>query len=99
MAIKLSANENIFVQSLQNELHDFLQQRNWLIHKAMFESKDDLLVESAKIKLFQRIKSISNTAQVLQHEIELEMLDFCKSKGQDMPKIRALINERYRKGE
>jgi hypothetical protein len=98
-AIKISAGENIFVESLQNELNDFLQERNWLIHHAMFESKDDLHIESAMIKLFQRIKSIANKAQTLQHEIELDMLDFCKSKGRDMPDIRAKVNEQYKKAE
>jgi len=98
-AIKMSASEKIFVESLQNGLIDFLQERNWLVHKAMFESKDDLHVESAKIKLFQRIKSISNTAQVLQHEIELDMVIFCTSKGRDMSKILAVINEQYNESE
>ena len=95
--IKISADEKIFVESLQNELNDFLQERNWLFHNAIFENKEDLRVESLMIKLFQRIKSISNKAQALQHEIELDMLDFCKSKGRDMPNIRALVDEQYKK--
>jgi hypothetical protein len=99
MAIKKSAGEKIFVESLQHELNDFLQERNWLIHNSIFENKEDLHVESVIIKMFQRIKSISNKAQVLQHEIELDMLDFCKSKGRDMPNIRALVNEQYKKTE
>ena len=98
-AIKKSADEKIFVESLQNELNDFLQERNWLVHNAIFENKEYLHVETVIIKLFQRIKSISNKAQVLQHEIELEMLDFCKSKSRDMPNIRALVNEQYKKTE
>ena len=94
-AIRLAQKENLYPPSLQNDLNDFLQQRNWLVHNAMFEHRNDLYAESSKAKLFQRIKSISNDARTMQHEIEMDMVNFCTSKGRDMSKILALINGRY----
>ena len=96
-AIKLSDKVNLYPSELQSKLNDFLQQRNWLAHNTMSEDWQGLLTEVAKNKLFQRIKSISNKAQLLQHEIELDMVAFCESKGRDMSKVLALMNKRYAK--
>ena len=40
-AIKLAGKEKLYLLPLQNDLEDFNQKRNWLVHKAMFESRDD----------------------------------------------------------
>jgi hypothetical protein len=94
-AIQISARENIFPRALKAQLTDFLPHRNWLVHNVMFESKDDPSIQSIKGKFFDRIKEISETARTLQHEIELDMVEFCESKGQNMSKIRATINAQY----
>ena len=98
-AIKISAKENIFPPALKAQMTDFLPLRNWLVHNVMFESKDDPSIESIKNKFFDRIKAISDTAQSLQHEIELDMVEFCELKGKDMFKIRATINAQYHESE
>ena len=98
-AIQLSAKDNIFVPPLKDELNDFLQHRNWLVHNAMFDCMNEPGNESTKQKLFDRIENISNTARTLQHEIELDLVKFCESKGRDMSKARAVINAQYSEGE
>ncbi len=90
-AIKIALKEKLYNSSLQDELNAFLGQRNWLIHKAMAESQHGLNWENKKEELFHKIKSVSNKADSIHREIEYDMLDFCSSKGKDMPKLRALL--------
>ena len=90
-AIKVTIKEKLYDLSLQDELKAFLDQRNWLVHKAMPESQHGLNWEDKKEELFQKIKSISDTAERIQREIEYDMINFCSSMGKDMSKILALL--------
>ena len=90
-AIKLAIKKNLYSLSLQDELNAFLKQRNWLVHKAMLESQNDLNTENMKEELFNKIKSISDKAESIQSEIEYDLIDFCSSKGMDMSRILALL--------
>lgn len=90
-AIKVAIKENLYGLSLQDALNAFLEQRNWLVHKAMLESLNDLKSENKKEELFHKIKSISDKAESIQREIEYDMINFCSSTGKDMSKILALL--------
>lgn len=90
-AIKVAIKEKLYDSSLQDELNTFLDQRNWLVHKAMAESRHGLNWENKKEELFQKIKSISDRAESIRREIEYDMINFCSSKGKDMSKILALL--------
>ena len=90
-AIKIANKEKLYNSSLQNELNTFLDQRNWLVHKAMAENCHDKNWENEKEKLFRKIKSISDKAESIQREIEYDMINFCTSKGKDMSKILTLL--------
>jgi hypothetical protein len=90
-AIKLAIKENLYCLALQEELNVFLVQRNWLVHKAIFESREDLY-SNKKEELFKKIKSISDKAEIIQHEIEHDMINFCSARGKDMSKIVVLLN-------
>lgn len=93
-AIKLAEEADLYPLSLQKDLSDFNKKRNWLIHKAIFETRDDPYLDPKKHKLFQKIKSIADDARRLQHEIELDMVEFCTSRGRDMSKVMTVIGER-----
>jgi len=90
-AIKIAIKENLYISSLQDELNDFLAQRNWLVHKAMFESRNHLNTNNRKEEILKKIKSISVKAESIQREIEYDMINFCSSKGKDMTKTLALL--------
>lgn len=98
-AIKLVQEQQLYPISLQEDLNSFLKVRNWLVHKAIFEFRDGLYIDSKRNKLFQKIKMISSDAYNIQHTIELDMVNFCTSKGREMSKVLAIINERYSEGE
>lgn len=91
-AIKLAVKENLYCLALQEELNSFLVKRNWLVHKAIFESRNDLSANNKKEELFRKIKSISDKAESIQHEIEHDLINFCSARGNDMSKIVKLIN-------
>lgn len=95
-AIKLAEEENLYPLPLQKDLSDINKRRNWLIHKAIFETRSDPYLDPIKHNLFQKIKSIANDARRLQHEIELDMVEFCTSRGRDMSNVLAVIEERYK---
>jgi hypothetical protein len=90
-AIKIVITNKLYSPSLLEELNAFLERRNWLVHKVMPESQHGLNWKDKKEDLFNKIKSISDTAESIHREIEHDMLDFCSSTGKDMPKIRELL--------
>jgi uncharacterized protein YlaN (UPF0358 family) len=97
-AIKLAEKEGLLPPSLQAKLYSFLDQRNWLVHKAMSESRQDSYIALTNL-LFQKIKAISTEAENLQHAIELDMVNFCTSRGRDMSKVLAIMNAQYSEDE
>lgn len=93
-AIKLAQEENLYPDLLQEELNNFLTLRNWLVHKVVAENTDSIYFDVKKQIVIKKIKSISNEAPRLQHEIELDMIAFCASKGKDMSNSLALVKTR-----
>lgn len=90
-AIKVAINQRLYDSSLQDELNMFLDQRNWLVHKAMSETHHGSNWVNKKEELFQKIKSISDRAENIHREIEYDMISFCSSLGKDMSKILELL--------
>ena len=91
MAVNIASKEKLYESSLQDELYNFLGQRNWLVHKALAESHHDKNWENEKAELFHKIKSISDKAESIQRKIEYDMINFCSSKGKDTSKILKLL--------
>lgn len=91
-AIKLAIKENLYCLTLQEELNSFLVKRNWLVHKAIFENRNDLYTNDKKEELFRKIKSITDKAESIQHQIEHDLINFCSARGKDMSKIVELLN-------
>lgn len=80
-AIERAKQEKTFDEKTQQRLQDFLQERNWLIHRCMHESVDEVGYIIEPEKLFKRIESIHLSAFSLKEKIEINMLEFVKSKG------------------
>jgi hypothetical protein len=90
-AVNIANREKLYESSIQDELYKFLDQRNWLVHKAMAESLHDKNWENEKEELLKKIKSISDKAESIKRIIEYDMINFCSSKGKDMSKILTLL--------
>lgn len=94
-AVQLADKEKFFSSSLQNDLNNFYQKRNWLIHDAMFESKEYRSDEIRMNQLFDKVQSIAREAIIIKHAIEMDMLDFSESQGKDMSSVRKAMKEHY----
>ncbi len=90
-AIGIAIREKLYNMSLQNELNAFLKQRNWLVHKVIIGNEEDFNARNIKEELLHKIKDISDKAESIQRVIQYDLIDFCSSKGKDMPEIRALL--------
>ncbi|MCO6173585.1 hypothetical protein NHF50_00860 [Flavobacterium sp. NRK F10] len=90
-AVNIAKEKKLCNSALQEELDSFLKQRNWLVHSVLIGNEEDFNAGNIKEALFQKIKSISDKAESIQHLIEYDMIDFCSSKGRDMSKIKELL--------
>lgn len=94
-AINFSTKNSLFSEEIQQELQDFLTERNWLVHKSIAHNRDDLAVLSKRNNLIQRVKQITNRATAIIHLLEEDLMNYCSSKGADMSKVREAIRLHY----
>lgn len=92
-AIEVAKESNLYSDTLHNDLENFREERNWLIHKLVNHNLDDMYAASKRDELFHRIKTISNKASMLQQTIETDLLEFSESKGMDISRTRAAIKK------
>ncbi|WMW78625.1 hypothetical protein RF683_04060 [Flavobacterium sp. 20NA77.7] len=90
-AIKIAIEKKFFDSDIEKELSTFIEQRNWLVHNVLIGNEEDFNSGKIKEALFQKIKSISDKAESIQYLIENDIIEFCSSKGQDMSKIKELL--------
>lgn len=83
-AIKIALENKLFNTTIQDELDSFLKLRNWLVHSVLIGNEEDFNTGNIKEELFQKIKSISDKAENIQHLIENDIIEFCSSKGKDL---------------
>lgn len=94
-AINTALEKKLFTTVIQEELNSFLKQRNWLVHSVIIGNEENFNAENIKEELFQKIKSISDKAEIIKHAIEIDLLEFCSSKGKDMSKIMEQAKEKF----
>jgi hypothetical protein len=94
-AIKIAEKASLYPESLQQELVEFLSERNWLIHKSIAQGRDEWDLNISREKLICRIKAITTQAQKLLQLIEEDLIVFSEANGVDMSRVRAEINKHY----
>jgi hypothetical protein len=94
-AIKIAEQACLYPESLQQELKEFLSERNWLIHKSIAQSRDEWDLNISRERLICRIKAITTQAQKLLQLIEEDLIMFSEDNGVDMTRVRAEINKHY----
>lgn len=94
-AIKIAEKDSLYPESLQHELKYFLEERNWLIHKSIAQSRDKWDMNASREELIRRIKTITTKALKIQRMIENDLIIFCESNGVDMTRVRDKINKYY----
>lgn len=94
-AIGHAEKEKTFDEAFQNKLKSFLADRNWLIHRCMHESIDDMGAILDQNQLFTRIRDIELSAVSLKEAIEIDILNFCAANGRK--DIRESVAKEYAK--
>ena len=94
-AIKIAEQESLYPESLQQELKEFLLERNWLIHKSIARGRDEWDLDISREKLFFRIKAITTQSQKILQLVEEDLIEFSEANGVDMSRVRAEINKHY----
>jgi hypothetical protein len=92
-AVEIVKRERLYSTQLLQELQEFLNERNWLVHKSIAHGRDDWNLDRPGVDLFRRIKGISIQAQRIQLAIEEEMVNFSEANGVDMTQVRAEIKK------
>ena len=94
-AISIAKKESLLPKPLENELSEFLKERNWLIHKSITENKKEYRTESFYNNLFEKTKTITSKAHELRISIELDLIEYCEKKGIGMTKVKNDMNKHY----
>lgn len=94
-AIKIAQKSKLYPEPLQQELMEFLHERNWFVHKSIAQSRDEWDQNMSKDKLFRRIKALAYQAHRLQVFIEEDLMSFCETNGRDMSGVRKEIEKHY----
>ena len=80
-SIKDAKEAQVFSLSLQERLEKFKEERNWLVHRSVYQNRNDLYVDEFRFALMERIKAFSDEAIYLQKIIAAELEDFVVSQG------------------
>jgi hypothetical protein len=94
-AIKIAEQACLYPESLQQELRDFLSERNWLIHTSIAQARDEWDLNISRDKLICRIRTITRQAQKLLQLIEEDLIVFSEDIGIDMTRVKTEINRHY----
>lgn len=95
IAIKIAREASIFAEKLQQTLDEFLLERNWLVHKCV-KNMDEAYFLLNRDNLLQRIKTISQKANILQNSISKDLMEYSSSVGLDMSNVRTAIRKHYK---
>ena len=97
-AITIAEQAELYPESLQQKLREFLSERNWLVHKSVAQDRNEWDLNVSRDQLFRRIKTITTQAQELLHLIEEDLMEFSETNGVDMSKVRSEIKRHYAEG-
>lgn len=92
-AIKISDRAKLYSEPLQQELKEFLSERNWLIHKSIAQGRDEWDLNINRNELILKIKAITTRAQKLIQLIEEDMIEFAEDNDKDMSRVKAEISK------
>lgn len=96
-SLKISRNNEILSQALQERAEHFRDERNWLIHRSVFQHREDLYLDTTRNALMIRIKTFSEEAQMLHKLIAAELEEFVVSKGVSRSNVTEHANNTLRR--
>lgn len=96
-SLGVSRQAQVLSADLQKRLEHFKEERNWLVHRSVYQNGDDLYDGETRVALISRIQNFSEEANALQRLIYSELEAFCVSQGISREKIGQEAAEAIRK--
>ncbi len=79
-SLGIAERENVLSAELYAELHEFKDERDWIVHRSI-QNRDDLYVDGKREALLERIMKLSEWASRLQNKICEELITYGASVG------------------
>lgn len=98
VAVGLTREKSIFDEQLQRRLEEFLEERNWLVHRLVHQNGDDMNVSDRRELLFSRVDCIAAEASRLHGVIGDDLVAFMMAKGAKREGILDQAQREFLKG-
>lgn len=96
-SLNIAREKHILNTSLQERLDTFKEERDWLVHRSVYQNSQDLYVEDTRLALIVRIQMFCEEALLLQKLIARELEDFVVAQGVSRKHIMDIAEENLRK--
>src|SRR5690606_33321940 len=96
-SLGISRQAQVLSADLQKRLEHFKEERDWLVHRSVYQNGNDLYVDEKRGALMNRIQAFSKEAKTLQKLICSELEDFVVFHGETREKIGQEAAEAVRK--
>ena len=90
---------NVLSPSLQKRLEIFKEERDWLVHRSVYQNREDLYVEDRRFALIARIQKFSEEALALQKLISKELEDFVVAQGVSREQVILMAENKLKKSK
>ena len=84
---------------MQTRLETLKEERDWLVHRSVYQNSKDLYEEDKRLALILRIQEFSKEALTLQKLIAKELEDFVGSQGVSREQVLHIALENLSKLE
>ena len=98
-SLRIAREANVLNPELQTRLDTFKEERDWLVHRSVYQNSKDLYEEDKRLALILRIQEFSKEALTLQKLIAKELEDFVGSQGVSREQVLHIALENLSKLE
>lgn len=96
-SLKISKSSCVLSALLQERAERFKEERDWLVHRSVYNNGEDLYVDETRYALMKRIRTFTEEAQTLQRLIASELEEFVVSQGVDREWVAKEAEKRINK--
>lgn len=75
-SLRIVTENKLLTDNLLRRLENFNKERNWLIHRSLYQHGDDLYLDELRYELMKRIEAFSKEALLLQKMILSELEEY-----------------------
>jgi hypothetical protein len=81
VSLSIARKGQVLSESLQDRLEKFKKERDWLVHRSLYQNGDDLYIDEKRDLLLKRLRAFSEEAMILQRLIAAELENFVVAQG------------------